>query len=315
VKKLLLTTLVISSLSLSAQAQTSVVVYGLVDLGLAKSTDAVTVLRENKPSRLGFRGTEDLGNGLSAFFNLEIEIQADTGAQVGPLFNRQANVGLKGNFGSVALGRTKNLTDGATNRIDPFKTDGVIGKINENILRAGVGSSRVNNALTYNSPKLKGVVGSLQVVASEVSDADAGYNVLVAFDDGPISVHGSYARPVQAAPSNTEPDLFTVGAGYTIGPAKVTAAFARGETETAARGRFKGAVIGLTYQLGKTGEVLASAGRLEQTTATFKDRDTLKEFGIGYTYFLSKRTSLYAFAGNERVARIKSYQAGITHNF
>lgn len=314
-KKLLLATLVISSLSLSAQAQTNVTIYGIVDLGFSKSTGSTTQQRENKPSRLGFRGTEDLGSGLSAFFNLESEIQADTGAQVGVLLNRQANVGLKGGFGSVTLGRTKNLIDGATSRVDPFKTDGIVGKPNELVLRAGVGSSRVNNSLTYNSPKVSGVVGSAQVVASEVSGADAGYSVVVTFDEGPISLHGGYSRAVQTVANSAEPNLFVLGGGYTFGPAKVTASYAKGETKTAARGEFEGVLVGLTYSLNKSSEIVASVARQEQKTATFSGRDTIKQSGIGYNYFLSKRTSLYAFAGKDTVTDIKSYQAGITLNF
>lgn len=315
VKKLLLATLVISSISLSAQAQTNVTIYGIVDLGYAKSTGTSIQQRENRPSRLGFRGTEDLGNGLSAFYNLESEFSADTGAQVGVLLNRQANVGLKGGFGSVTVGRTKNLIDGTTSRVDPFKADGVIGKPNEATLRVGVGSSRVNNSLTYSSPKVNGLVGNAQVVASEVSGADAGYSLVVTYDEGPISLHGGYSRAVQAVANSAEPNLFVVGGGYTFGPAKVTASYAKGETKTAARGEFKGLLLGLTYSLNKSSEILASVARQEQKTATFSNRDTIKEYGIGYNYFLSKRTSLYAFAGKETVTDIKSYQAGITHNF
>ncbi len=88
-KKITLAALIIGTFAAAtAQAQSNVTVYGLVDLGIAKTTGQPTVQRENNASRLGFKGTEDLGGGLSAIFNLESEFLADTGAQKGVLFDR-----------------------------------------------------------------------------------------------------------------------------------------------------------------------------------------------------------------------------------
>ncbi len=99
-KKLTLAALVIGAFAASAQAQaqSNVTVYGVVDLGIAKASGKTVEERENHASRLGFKGVEDLGGGLSAIFNLESEILADTGAQKGNLFDRQANVGVRWNF-------------------------------------------------------------------------------------------------------------------------------------------------------------------------------------------------------------------------
>lgn len=94
-------------------AQSNVEVYGLVDLHLGHTTNAAAdsgVTRVNSggmnTSRLGFRGNEDLGNGLKAVFNLEMGIAADTGVADNPLFKRQAFVGLEGGFGSLIVGRS-----------------------------------------------------------------------------------------------------------------------------------------------------------------------------------------------------------------
>jgi predicted porin len=113
----------------AAGAQTSVQVYGIVDSGIAHLTnvnaagDSMTKmpsLTSSFPSRVGFRGTEDLGNGLQAFFVLENGLAVDTGTQQqgGRLFGRQANVGLKGAWGSITLGRQLNMT-----YISQLKTD------------------------------------------------------------------------------------------------------------------------------------------------------------------------------------------------
>lgn len=105
----------------TAAAQTSVQLYGLVDSGLAHITNAdadgnsvtkVPSLTGSLPSRIGFRGTEELGNGLQAFFVLENGLSMDTGAvgQGGRLFGRAANVGLKGSWGTFTVGRQNNMT-------------------------------------------------------------------------------------------------------------------------------------------------------------------------------------------------------------
>jgi predicted porin len=105
----------------AAGAQTNVQIYGIVDSGIAYVTNVdaaghsmtkMPSLTSSFPSRVGFRGTEDLGNGLQAFFVLENGLAMDTGTQQqgGRLFGRQANVGLKGSWGSITLGRQLNMT-------------------------------------------------------------------------------------------------------------------------------------------------------------------------------------------------------------
>ncbi|WP_137174129.1 porin [Massilia sp. HP4] len=105
----------------AAQAQTQVTMYGVVDSGIAHTTNAnaagdsltkVPSLTGSVPSRIGFRGTEDLGGGLQALFNLEGGVQMDTGtsSQGNRVFGRQAYVGLKGSFGTLIVGRQTNMT-------------------------------------------------------------------------------------------------------------------------------------------------------------------------------------------------------------
>jgi predicted porin len=314
VKKITLAALVIGAFATSAQAQSNVTIYGVVDLGLAKTTNGTTVERENHASRLGFKGSEELGNGLQAIFNLESEILADTGMQKGNLFDRQSWVGLKGSFGTVYMGRTKDLIDGAQGRVEPFGADGVVGKVNEVMMRGGVGASRVANAITYNSPSFQGFVVSAQAVLSEVKGADTGYAGLVTYDNGPVSLHAGYQRAVQATVTPAEPKLWTVGGGYKFGDAKVTAAYSKGDTDVAATGEFKSYLVGLSYAIGG-GEAKAVYGKQKQSNNKVNDLDTVKEFGLGYDYSLSKRTAVYGYAGRERVKSLTSYQVGITHKF
>jgi predicted porin len=118
-----------ASATTSANAQTNVQIYGIVDSGIAHMTnvnsagDSITKipsLTSSFPSRVGFRGTEDLGNGLQAFFVLENGFAVDNGTQQqgGRLFGRQANVGIKGAWGTLTIGRQQNMT-----YISGLKTD------------------------------------------------------------------------------------------------------------------------------------------------------------------------------------------------
>ena len=110
-KKQTLTTLAALSIGCVAHAQSSVELYGVVDLSIAKVDGKPVELAGASPltsgsSRYGFRGTEDLGNGLKASFNLEAQFDPTTGTAQGALFSRASNVSLSGGFGSVKLGRT-----------------------------------------------------------------------------------------------------------------------------------------------------------------------------------------------------------------
>lgn len=294
--------------------ESNVTVYGLIDLGFAKTSGQTTIERENHASRLGFRGTEKLGNNLSVVFQIETQFLADTGAQQGGLFDRQANVGLKGDFGTVYLGRTKDLLDGATSRIDPFIADGVVGKVNEAVFRGRVAGSRISNAVTYNSPSISGFVINGQLIASEVSGGKTGVNLLGTYDQGPFSAHAGYQRAVVTKADTAQPTLYILGAGYQIGDIKLTAGYSRGDTKVATTGRFTGWLLGMNYKLGK-GDLKSVISRQTQTNNKLDDVAVIKGYGIGYDYHLSKRTDLYAYLGREQVAGLTSYQFGISHKF
>jgi predicted porin len=112
----------------TASAQSNVQVYGLIDAGVeavnhasANDGSIVRVVSGGKnTSRWGLRGSEDLGGGLKAVYNLEGGILMDTGAADGALFKRQANVGLEGSFGRVVIGRSFTTTYDLVIKFDPL---------------------------------------------------------------------------------------------------------------------------------------------------------------------------------------------------
>lgn len=120
-KKALGNALVIAAGLCSSAAMAQVTVYGIVDVGIEHVTNTnaagdsavkMPSLTGSFPSRLGFRGNEDLGGGVQAVFALETGFAPDTGTlgQGNRLFGRQAWVGLKGAYGTLMLGRQPNMT-------------------------------------------------------------------------------------------------------------------------------------------------------------------------------------------------------------
>jgi len=111
-----------------AHAQESVQVYGRLDVGVEAvnhaSADGGSMARVvsggKNTSRWGLRGSEDLGGGLKAVFNLEGGILMDSGASDGALFKRQAWVGLDGRFGRVVIGRSFTTTYDLVIKFDPL---------------------------------------------------------------------------------------------------------------------------------------------------------------------------------------------------
>ncbi|MQR00740.1 porin [Glaciimonas soli] len=158
-----------------AMAQSTVTIYGLVDTGLVYTTNAnaagqsavkMPTLTGSFPSRLGFRGTEDLGGGLQAIFTLEAGLAVNNGSmgQGNRLFGRQALVGLKNEYGTVSLGRQINMTYIAT-----LKSD-VLGP---NLFSIGSIDSYLPNARSDNSISYWGNFNDFVVGATYSTGRDA----------------------------------------------------------------------------------------------------------------------------------------------
>ena len=177
-KKLLLALLAASSIG-AVQAQSSVSVYGILDVGYsgistrASSTTTTTKTQTNKfdqsaesTSRLGFKGSEDLGGGTSAFFTAEFQLYPQdatlTGNTNGGLLNRQSFVGLKqAGYGQFALGTQYTPVFNAVAATDPGQTNNAVGSViypaNGSDVTTSAFTIRSSNALTVQSDSFKGV--------------------------------------------------------------------------------------------------------------------------------------------------------------
>ncbi|WP_318841071.1 porin, partial [Noviherbaspirillum aerium] len=310
--KSLLALAVLGAISGSAAAQTNVAIYGLIDVGIVRESGAPAAGSTTKltsgianGSRVGFRGTEDLGGGLQAIFTLENGFQADTGAlgQGGLLFGRQAFVGLQGGFGAVRLGRQYTAFDVLMGAVDPF-FNGLEGKAVNLFARGYV--SRVNNSIMYSTPIIGGFQGDVTYGLGEVAGSSAAGRYIGAsagYSAGPLYVRLAYqdSNTVPAAAVGATPAVLAgsdkntvLGATYNFGPVMLHGAY--GVTEADRGGRdtldFNDAMIGVSVPVG-AGKILANFVNRSDDIGTADARF----YGLGYIHSLSKRTTLHTSYG------------------
>ena len=181
-----------------------VTLYGLIDAGIVYTNNAngASLWRLNSGtvngSRVGFRGTEDLGGGLKALFVLENGFNVNNGGQDGKLFGRHAYVGLSQNgFGTLTLGRQY---DTMVDFVAPLSaTAGDLGDAsfahpfdNDNLNH----SLRINNAVKYTSETYAGFkVGAMYAFSNATNfGANRAYSVAASYTNGPLKLAGAYLQ-------------------------------------------------------------------------------------------------------------------------
>ena len=323
-----------------ASAQSSVTLFGIVDAGVSyydakpnnNGPTQKTWQQTNSgynSSRIGFRGTEDLGGGLAAGFWLEAALGNDTGAAGGggtQLFNRRSTVSLSGPFGEVRIGRDYSATFWNDTAFDPFGTNGVGTNVIFNgagtsILpaRAGVTQSgfanpnyvRANNMVAYFLPaNLGGFYGQAQYGLNERVDnggltldsKTGGYaGGRFGYANGPLDVAIAYGESNvfdnTLITDSTKTKILNAGASYDLGVVKLFTELSKYENELEGSGRnpsVTGYLLGATAPVGPgLIRVSFSQAKGDYDLAGQSDPKSSK-FAIGYVHNLSKRTALYA---------------------
>ena len=309
-KKSLLALAVLGAFAGAASAQSSVTLYGKLDLGFAKAAgSADKQVADGSKSRVGFRGVEDLGGGLKAMFQFEHRFNPDDGTVTNAAFwHGISTVGLGGSFGTVNLGRQYTAAFSlATDVIDPFGGYTVAGLRGESLTKS-VARLRTDNSVRYD-----GAFGGLKV-AADIAETPAGgvdrpYSVAAQYAAGPFMVAASYDNPTGA-----NDNLTTLGGSYTFGPAKVSLGLGRGKTDETNSRTVKQALAGVTVSVGAAGQVLAGYAQQEVGTD-----DATKKVSLGYRHNLSKRTQLYTDVTriNDAIKNTDKtgYDFGVIHTF
>lgn len=299
-KKVLVAVAALVSVATSANAQTNVTIYGIVDAGIrhednGNAAGSFTRLDSGilNGSRLGFKGTEDLGGGLSANFQIENGFTIDDGAlgNGGLLFGRQAWVGLAGGFGAMKLGRQVTPVFANSNVFDPFGD----AQSGDSARLFNYSGSRTNNAVSYgyDAGSLR---GELQYGFGEVAGNTSAGSMLGAtagYRKGPIDLVLTYNGNNDAA-GNVRGKATMIGGNCDFGIAKVFIAYQWNKDVTAtgvvtAGADVRDALIGATIPVGN-GVVRASYMRL---TDKAKSNADASQVALGYVYNLSKRTALH----------------------
>ena len=317
----------------AASAQSSVTLYGRVDAGIGSFKDSVagdgvtrTKLQSNvlNNSLWGFKGTEDLGNGLKANFVLEAGMNMDDGtaAVAGTTFNRKATVGLSGDFGTVELGRNYTAYDtlrGATNNT----VDTNMAVTNDVWAVGGDYANRTNNSIRFDSNTYSGFSGSVAYAFGESKDLPVVGNdstdtlsLHVKYANGPVLV--GYAHQALQAATGADTKYNLVAGSYDFGVAKLNAGFNKAERAGSEDQEYQ---VGVSAPFGATTVYFGYASGKQETTAglTVQERSG---FDLAATYALSKRTTAYAGykayevdAGAKKGKEATAFGVGVRHVF
>jgi general bacterial porin, GBP family len=321
-----------------AHAQSSVTLYGIIDMGLNYVTNDAGKANWTLTSgvilgnRWGLKGIEDLGGGLKAIFQLENGFTASNGAlgNAGRLFGRQAWVGLSSNAaGMLTLGRQYDMVfdfvmpmSGTIMYVGfshPFDNDRLLG------------ASRINNSIKYTSADYRGFrFGGMYGFSNEASTGSGtgfadnrAWSVGAGYAVGALRLGAGYVHltnpnagiagaivgdyqsvaPVGLTGAVTRQDVVAVGATYAIGRATLGAMYSHSRFDTHADGlkfdNFEGSTrYQVTPELAIAGAYTFTSGRLDSTGA----RPKYHQVSLIADYFLSKRTDVYLSGAYERAA-------------
>lgn len=321
-----LSTLVLASSAVLAQS--NVTLYGNIDLGLltqsnVKANESSELYNGGiSPSIWGMRGSEDLGGGLKANFNLESHFSADTGAGVGGMFRRQANVGLSSaSMGTVTLGVQYSPAVLAFAATDPRglreNFSGLYSWAYNSGVLAGPNTNSDVGVFLHNAISYSNALGPVNLaigysVAENSATGPTGGAVLAlgATYSGPLTVSAAYQKTNYANTSNELSSVYSLGAGYTMGEltGKVNYLKAREKSLAGADMTDVGMLgLGLDWKLAANNTVMFAvySGKDSKTAVASKTTS----FVLSDEYALSKRTTLYgqvAFANADAGAGLRT---------
>jgi predicted porin len=313
-KKIIAAAIAASIVAPAAMAS-DVVVYGkirqsvdFVDMG-AGTSNKDNIQISDKTSRLGFKGSEDLGNGLKAVFAMEFGVgisgkngnginnNPDEFKQEEDIFTaRNAFVGLAGDFGTVLVGRHDHPLKMSTGKLDLFSD--TIADNNQGFTEH-LTDFRANGTVAYVSPNFSGFTFAGAVVPGENSNADGisdAYSVAAMYDNGGLYLSAAYEegdKGLDALTPTTDYEQTRIGAGYTMDAFTINVVWAQTEVDDST-------TVGHTakYEMDEEAWVVSGAYTMGNNAIKAKwfDVDTNDKsadrdgFALGLTHNFSKRT-------------------------
>jgi len=330
-------------------AQSSVTIYGRMDLGMSQQTittpanpagvDAFSLAGAEgtrTSSRLGFRGTEDLGGGLRAGFVYEIGINPDR-VREGNAQTRLANLSLSGGFGTVVIGTFTNAFYTVRGFSPATGVDGALpgGNFTQWQLTAGTErfDRRSQNAIAYVSPTFNGFTASFGLVREDntlIANQDvSGFIIGLDYSQGPLRAQfafGDMNVDTNAGINVVDLRNWALGASYNFGPAVLSFVYedTRNPRNTTGITDSYSWEIGARFPMGAFAPyVTFGQGELVTGTGAGRVVNDTSAWQIGTTYNLSARTSIYAAVGEAQREQINGinvrkeagYAIGLVHTF
>jgi predicted porin len=298
---------VLAAASAGAYAQSSVTLFGVLDAAgrYVKNGDTKLYSLASggiNTSRLGVRGTEDLGDGLKAGFWLETGLNVDSGTQSDStrFWNRRATVSLSGNFGELRLGRDFTPTYLGYSDYDPFGDNGVAAssKFDSSLGTTRDTGTRADNQIIYLTPgNLGGFYGRAAVAAGEGTSGKKYYGARAGYAAGPLDVSAAYGQTtVTAIVGDDKFKTFDFGASYDFGVVKATGYFTQSKNANQKLQVYSlGAIVPVGLGQIKAAYTHANASGTNAAGVNV-DANDADQVALGYIYNLSKRTAVYTTA-------------------
>jgi len=299
-----------------AHAQSSVEIYGRLNMTVENEKTSGSKAAwnlNNNSSRIGFRGTEDLGSGLNAGFRLEHGFSPDTGTQSQTAFwARQSELFLgSSSAGTLRLGNFTSEAYYAT--ADYVSMHNHDTGTSADVLYAYVG--RNNDKVAYASPAFGGATFHASVGLTDAGGADRNYDLALNWDGGPLHLGAGYER------GDNDARQFAVRALYEMGPFTL-GGYVQRDTDGFGVGKGNRTTLRLAgmYALGD-GEFHVNWGRAGSYSNVADSK--ADQFTLAYNHKLSKRTKVYAYwtavSDNALVYHkgpdYRSLAVGVRHNF
>ena len=328
----------------SAQAQSSVSLYGLIDASVGQFQNAGGVKLKRldsgnlSTSYLGFKGREDLGGGLAAVFALESFFLVDSGGAsrvpgVDTYWARNANVGLTGGFGTLKLGRQGPPLFVSTLIFNAFGdsfgySPSIRQYYNAPYGTPLVGDSGWNNAVGYSTPSMGGLSANVLVAAGEGAATAKGPNfgANVLYFGGPLALtfaaqkveaQGVLGRGIAAFPGFASQTAYQLGSSYALGTVKLFAQYGRISTDATADVDTKTLNLSASIAMGP-GSIRLAYGCSKMSTQGSAASPKSTMLTAGYVYSLSKRTDLYAIYMLDKYTALSNgttLASGVRHTF
>ncbi len=298
-------------LNVAASAQSAITIYGVADSFVGRASGSTSVMRVQEgghiASQVGFKGTEDLGGGMSAGFVLEAGIAMDSGAGTVPgpglAFTRQSFVSLgdANSWGTISMGRQYTPLFRTTWRADPFGNNTIFSPY---ILWAQTDAqpnfqawqARSDNSVLYTSPSSLPVSVSLMYAPGEAANSASGNYTggSVSWTGGPLWAGAAFQKVRSGTAAAPVANPFTstsnvVSASYEQGPWRLGGSV--GSQGSNAPGSPKAKLWNLSaqYDISAQHRLMVGVGDRKVDGSMRGQRATV----LGYHYMLSKRTDFY----------------------